>query len=261
MIRGEREMNILVCLKQVPDPGSELVLDPETGSVGPRDSARYVINPSDEYALELALRLKDDRPGSSVEAASVGPGRALKVLDRARGMGADRARLLESGELFDSLSAARRMAEDVRNRNHDLILTGISAGQGVFGPALARLLGRPWLAGVLRAKMGTCPKTIMAWRESDGGLRELLEVDLPALMTVQTGPDQPRYPKLSNMLRARSEKPEIIPDGNRVWGGESVKILDLRWPPRTRVGQVLEGSIPERAERLAEILRERGSLS
>jgi electron transfer flavoprotein beta subunit len=259
---GER-MNILVCLKQVPEPEAPLEWQAD-GPVTAGAGARYMLSGLDAQALEWALILTQDQPAARVEAVTVGPKRAAAVLERARGMGAQAGYHLLSPDEEDppALAVASWLAAWARPRAYDLILAGgmsQDAMQGQVGPLLAGLLGLGWatLAVDLRLE---APGRLYLEREIEAGRRQCLELDLPALVSVQASPRQPRYPSLSNLLKAKASPPEVTD----VQGLEALaprqELLGLARPERRRAGRVLSGGLEQQATELCAILRRQGLL-
>ncbi|MFH1034955.1 MAG: electron transfer flavoprotein subunit beta/FixA family protein [Pseudomonadota bacterium] len=264
-------MNILVCVKQVPEP--ETALDWGTGQpLTAAEGARMVMSGLDAHALECALSLahgqgKDqarDQPRARVEAVTVGPPAAAAVLERARGMGAAAGfHILSPGqEDPPALSVAAWLAAWARGRAYDLILTGAmsqDAMQGQVGPLLAGLLGLDWASLAVKMSLAA-PGRLYVEREIEAGRRQCLELDLPALVSVQASPRQPRYPSLSNLLKAKASPPEVIDAQGLPAPAPRQALLGLARPQRRRAGRVLSGSLPDQATELCAILRRRGLL-
>ncbi|MFH1058213.1 MAG: electron transfer flavoprotein subunit beta/FixA family protein [Pseudomonadota bacterium] len=256
-------MRVLVCLKQVCEPQSQFDLD--GAGLRLRGPARYKLAAYDEYALELGLRLRDAQPGLAVWAVTVGPARAAAVLQRARGMGADRAwRLLAPEEPAPRPGLlAAWLAAWAKAQGFDLILTGVmseDAQQGLVGPMLAARLDIPWATGAVGLTLATGGGAVKVEREMEGNQRQSLELPLPALVSVQSSPQQPRYPSLSNLLKAKQEPATSLDVADLAAPAATEQITGLGLPRRRRAGLVLTGSRTEQAARLAGILRERALL-
>ncbi len=240
-------MKILVAIKEVPD-----------GEGG------FRINEADAHALETALCLKDAGCGRVV-AVTAGPERAVAILTRALALGADRAVFLSAGGAPppSGLVLARALAGIVREEAPDLILCGVASGDngsGRVGPMLAALLDFPWTGCVTDLRLCPGGRSVRAVREVEGGKRLAFTMDLPALATIQTSARTLRYPTLSRMLAAnKAEIPRL--DIASLCPGEPLEeILSADPPARRPAGEMLSGAAPEKAERLAAILRERGFL-
>ena len=198
------KLNILVCVKQVPDT-AEIRTDPKTGNLL-REGLPAVVNPYDKYALELALRIKDEHPGVKVTMVSMGPRQAEAALRQCLAMGADKAVLL-SDRAFggaDTLATSYVLARAVRHLGaFDLILCGRQAIDGdtaQTGPALAEQLG--WPQVTLVKELQVSADRIRATRETSRGT-EVWQAALPALVTVTKPGFEPRVPTLRASLAAK----------------------------------------------------------
>ena len=254
-------MRVLVCLKQVWEP--ESLFDLHGAELRPRPPLRRKISSYDELALEEALRLKDRLPEARVTALSVGPVTAVEALRRALGMGADQAVHILTPEQPPPRPAALAawIAAWAGEQGFDLILAGVmseDAMQGAVGPMLAAKLGLPAVTSVMSLKIDG--DSLEVEREMEGGRRQRLAVQLPALITIQSGPNQPRYPALSNLLRAKKTAPITLEPAVMEVPAEREKILRLAPPEKRRAGLLLEGDTAEKAEQLLAILRERALL-
>ena len=252
-------MKILVCLKQV------LAAEAAGRELAPRESD-YRLNRFDEHALEEALKLKESRPETRVEVLTVGPERAAGVLRRGLGMGADHGiHLLTAGPPpADPHQLAVLIASQVDGRGHDLIFTGVMAEdtqRGQVGVMLAAILGRPWSTAVVAIDGRPAAGEIIVTRELEGGARERLALELPALLTIQAGGNRPRYPTLSGMLRAREQELETIAAASVILPPPRQESGWTAPPVRRRQGLVLTGSPAVKAARLLAILRQRGLVS
>lgn len=256
-------MNILVCLKQVPEPESHF-LWPQDGPPEPVAGARHQMGGLDAQALEWALTLAQDHPGARVEVVSAGPPRAAAMLERARGMGAAQACHILAPEGADppALTVAGWLAAWAGPRGYDLILCGAQsqdAMRGQVGPLLAGLLGLDWATLAVELRLAG-PGRLHLEREVEGGRRQALELDLPALVTVQSSPREPRYPSLSGLLKAKASPPQVVEAAGLPAAAPRVETLGARRPQRRRQGRALEGGPAEQAAELCAILRQRGLL-
>lgn len=256
-------MRILVCLKQVPEP--ESLFDLAQGRVAWRRPVRSRMGSLDEFALESGLRIKDARPDTTVYAVTFVPPGAGDILRRALGMGADRAAHIVAPD--DSaprpLAVASALADWAKEQQFDLILCGAmseDAMQGAVGPMLARLLDIPWATGVSQLELSQDGRSVRATREVEGGRRQILELPLPALVTIQSSPFQPRYPALSRLLEAKKAAIPSVELDEPALPARREAVLRVEHPSRTRDGVFLEGGTAEKARRLLAILRERALL-
>jgi len=243
-------MKILVCIKQVGDDGRMNLLD--------------------AHALEEALLIKERLAEQNEEAATVdvvtaGPEAATDVIRRAFGLGADAGFhiVTKSSEYTSSLVTANWLAAVAQEAPYDLILTGIMSVDMMAaqtGPMLARILGIPCATGVVKTRLKLEENCIEVERELENGRRNLLEIDLPALLTIQAGINTPRYPRLSNMLAASRKEITKIPAETLDQIPEQEECIGWEEPEKTRAGLKLEGSLSDKAEQLFAILKEKDLL-
>ncbi|MFZ5569222.1 MAG: electron transfer flavoprotein subunit beta/FixA family protein [Thermodesulfobacteriota bacterium] len=202
---------ILVCIKAVTDLPPLLRMAPDIPWVSDAETGEYRINRFDEFALEEAIRIREKLPHVTVDALSVGPDHIRNALRRAMAIGADNGIHIrhESRGFSDAQHVAELIAGYAATGQYDLILTGVMAEddmQGLVGPFVADLLGLPCATVVVRQDLNLSENTIRVACELEAGLSELVELRLPALLSIQTGINRPRYPSLSNMLRSRTKE-------------------------------------------------------
>jgi electron transfer flavoprotein beta subunit len=158
---------------------------------------------------------------------------------------------------------AAAIANFAYDKNYALILTGAmseDAMQGQIGPMLAARLGLPWATSVIFEKIASARNTIYVEREIEGGHRDTLELKLPALITIQSGINTPRWPSLSNLLRANSQKLEKISISESTKTRQMEQLAELVYPQKRRAGLVLSGSLQDKATRLLTIFHEKSLL-
>jgi len=258
-------MKILVCVKQVPEPDSPIIIDDNTGWIQAEELSGFRMNRLDEFAIEEAVLIKGVFSDTRIDAVSVGPERVADVIKRSIGMGADTGIHIqtESGGYQSSFEIAALIAAYARDRHYDLILTGAMSEdnmQGQVGPMIAARLDLPWATAVILEKMAPDKQRIYVEREIEGGHRDACELRLPAVLTIQSGINTPRYPSLSNLLRANRQEPAKIQAGDLAKITAPEALVRMVYPQKTRDGLVLEGSEPEKATQLIRILRERALL-
>jgi electron transfer flavoprotein beta subunit len=264
-------MKILVCVKQVLDPDGPIRIDAAGQGIEAMPGALFRMNRFDEFALEEALRIREKFPGTRIDALSAGPERAARTVRKALEMGADEGIHFVLGDEcyrtpFEIASLIGAYAGD---KHYDLILAGVMAEddmQAQVGPMLAEILGYPWMTAVMAVRWPLSPGTIHVERELEGGRREAFDMTLPALLTVQSGINRPRYPALSHVLRARSQALMTIP---LLQGQEKAPVADpaprerivaLAEPAPPKTGMILPGNPAEKAKKLLQILQERALL-
>jgi electron transfer flavoprotein beta subunit len=257
-------MKILVCMKQVIDTDASPEL--EAGSPWLRESSDtpFRVNRFDEYALEAALLLKDRDPNTAVHVLSVGPERVVQVVKGALSKGADVGIHVRCDmPWLSALETASYIASFARGQGYDLVFAGVmseDAMQGQVGPLLAALLALSCAVSVVDLEIAPDETFLLVESELEGGLRERSSLMLPALVTVQTGSRRPRYPSLSNILKAR-EKTILTVASEGLPRSEPREVyLPLGFPAPSTKGVVLTGTSEEKAEQLLTILHERALL-
>jgi electron transfer flavoprotein beta subunit len=193
-------MNIIVCVKQVPDP-TIVKFNIETGTL---DNFRYILDPVDEVAVSEAIKIRE-RDGGKVTAVSLGPPRVEEVLRTCLKMGADEAIHL-CDKAFDDLdvhSTSIVLAKFISTRKYDLVLCGresIDESTGLLGAGIAEWLNLPLVTAVTRLDIFADTKTARVHRRLKGGDREILECQLPAVFAIETMLRKPVYPQLKTIL-------------------------------------------------------------
>lgn len=254
-------MKVVVCIKQVPARESMIRLNEDSTSIRESDLS-FEINEPDAYALEEALRLKEKR-GGEVVVCSVGPARVQQVIREALAKGADHGIHIEDdpGLQLDSLSAARLLAEAIRREEFDLIFTGLQSddlGMGQTGVILAELLGLPHATIVIEVQVQD--SSLKAKKELEGGWFQWVEMPLPALLTIQSGINKPRYATLLGIKKAKTKeirrftpadlgfKPEELASQHRL---ERIYV-----PVKTKQTEFIQGSPKETAATLVTKLQQ-----
>jgi electron transfer flavoprotein beta subunit len=252
-------MDIIVCVRQVPDLVEELELNDEGTDLN-RDFLKYVVNEFDDWALEQALLLKEQY-GGTVTAIGPDTPEIDNTLFTALAKGADAAKKIE-GDFANGVSshtAAKLLAEAIRGMPHDLILTGVQSAEdldGQVGVLLATYLGLPHVSVVTGVELqGKCA---MVRKEYAGGMLAEFEVDLPAVLGIQAAKQAPRYAPIS---RVRSIMKEKKIEALAASDGENASGLQVRRMFKLESGQhaeMIEGDTDTVVERVMGILKERG---
>jgi len=250
-------VNILVCMKQVPQKDAPLKLN-EAGT-WIREDVSYEVNEPDAYALEEALRQKE-KHGGEVVVITVGPARAQQVLREALAKGADRAVHLEDPGFvgFDAFNTARAVAAAIKDEKFDLIFTGLQSddyGYAQTGVILAELLG--WSHATIIMQIEKSDSGIKVKRELEAGYFQFVDMPLPAVLTIQSGINKLRYATLIGIKQAKNKplRKLSIADVKSALGQNLFKIERLYVPQKTKKTEVLEGSASEIAKKLTEKLR------
>jgi electron transfer flavoprotein beta subunit len=259
-------MNILVCIKQVPDSFEALRVNERTGMLSFPPETAFRMNRFDEFAMEEALLIKERNSGTLVHALSVGPERVGAAVERALGMGADHGiHILDQGEdYFSPLTVASLIASRIRTGNYDLIMTGVMAEDTMAcqtGQLIAALLDLPCATSVIRHEVHPGALEIVVEREIEGGSRERVRLEMPAVLTIQPGINIPRYPSFSKVMRARTYAQELIRARDLAALEPRETCLGLHIPKAAAQGIFLEGSPSEKALKLVNLLYEKSLLS
>ncbi len=244
-------MNIIVCVKRVPDTETRIKIAPDGRSI---DTAgvKFILNPYDEFAVEEALRLKEGAGDGSVTVMTLGGDDARETLRTALAMGADRAVLLKGSPSPDGLGTAEKLADAIRSREFDLILCGkqaIDDDNLHVPPMLAELLDLPCATVVVDLQISDRKAT--ARREVEGGY-EVFEFELPAVVSAQKGLNEPRYASLKGIMQAKKKPLEEIEVGDAT---ARLEIKELMPPPERPAGEIV-GKGPDAVPVLVRKLRE-----
>ncbi|KIV50534.1 electron transfer flavoprotein subunit beta/FixA family protein, partial [Aneurinibacillus migulanus] len=195
-------MNILVLIKQTFDTEEKIVLENDAVS---EDGVEFIMNPYDEYAVEEAITLRDEH-GGEVTVITVGPERAESALRTALAMGADKAVIVDDEDIeTDEYSIAKILAAVIKDREYDIILGGnmaVDNGSGQVGPRLAEELNIAQVTTITKLTVDGGKATIE--RDVEGDI-ETIEVSLPVLVTAQQGLNEPRYPSLPGIMKAKKK--------------------------------------------------------
>lgn len=263
-ISKQRPMKILVCIKQIADTDAPPQYAAGASWLREDVATPYRMNRYDEYALEEALLLKDRLPGVEIHVLSVGPERVTQVIGKALSKGADDGVHIRCDKTpLSAFETATLIARYAAAQAFDLIFTGVmseDAMQCQVGPMLAALLSLPCAVSIVAAAISEDNTRMLVESELEAGLKEQIMVPLPALVTVQTGGNRPRYASLSNILRAKGKTIRTL-EATEMTTPESRELfLPLALPPPATKGIILTGSGEEQAERLLQILHERSLL-
>jgi electron transfer flavoprotein beta subunit len=264
-------LKIIVAVKQVAALDDEFELLEDGRGVDP-GFLEYDLNEWDTFSLEAALELRDGADTGEVVVVTVGDRESDEALYGCMARGADRAARIWDPSLADiaadPLAIARILAAFTKGESPDLVLCGVQssdAANGAVGVALAGYLGMTHVAVVKALAVDAGGSTLTVRRELEGGLVELLRVHLPALLTVQTGINEPRYAYLRAIKQAR-DKPvavwtpsELGLEPGEVFAAAGARRLRLTLPERLGSATMLYGSPSDIAARIAELVQKRMS--
>jgi len=262
-------MEILVCARRVPDTSENEIALNSAGNDIERDELVYSINEPDNYAVEEALQIVT-RVGGNVTVATVGGEDDEEILRREMAMGANHGVLI-TDEAFngsDARGIATILKAFVQKGNYDLILTGVQAEDGgaQVGGMLAALLDYPF-ASLVNSIEVIDAKKLKISREIEGGNKEMSEIDLPCVLSIQTGINEPRYVGMKGIRQVASipiptyGATELALDASTV-GAAAAKVtrVDYFVPALGKGAEMLEGTREENIEKLLELVAAKGGL-
>jgi electron transfer flavoprotein beta subunit len=248
-------LNILVLLKQTFSTEEKIVI--KDGRIH-EEGVQFIINPYDEYAVEEGIRLKE-KHGGEVTVVTVGPSRAENALRTALAMGADKAILVNDESLFgDEYTISKVLAAVAKRDSYDMILGGYMAvddGSAQVGPRVAEELGIPHVITAVGVKIDGTTVTI----EKDvEGETVTIESRLPILVTAQQGLNEPRYPSLPGIMKAKKKPLERLTVSDLGLDPNEIKaktlVTDQYLPRKKEAGRVLRGDLRDQAKQLVQLL-------
>ena len=253
-------MKILVCIKQVPDMESRFKPDSAGVWFAETDLA-FRLNEYDEYAIEQAVRLKEQLGGEpEITVLSVGPDRVVEAMKKALAMGCDRGVHVRdtSVHLKDPWQIASIIAAHAKDQQFDLIFTGLQSqdrGSAQVGVAVAEILNYACSTTVIGFEYA--PGVVTVKRELEGGVKGVVQLKTPALITCQLGLNVPRYPTLPNIMKAK-KKEILVQQVDDLLQEEPRAIMKSFYHPAKKgTGVVLEGDVADQVEKLLGILRQK----
>ncbi|WP_059103860.1 electron transfer flavoprotein subunit beta/FixA family protein [Shouchella shacheensis] len=250
-------MNIFVILKRTFDTEEKITIS--NGRIQ-EDGAEFIINPYDEYAVEEALVLRDEH-GGEVTVVTVGEEDAEKQLRTALAMGADKAVLIDREEVEESdpFTTASLLHAYFKDQEVDIILAGnvaVDGGSGQVGPRLAELLDIAQVTTITNIDVAGTTATIVRDVEGD---EETVEVSLPLLVTAQQGLNDPRYPSLPGIMKAKKKPLETLDLDDLEVEEEDVEAktttVEVFLPPEKQAGKKLEGETADQVRELVSLLK------
>lgn len=249
-------MKIIVLLKQTFDTEEKVVV--QNGEVK-EDGVNFIINPYDEFAVEEAIKIKEQL-GADVTVVTVGPERAESALRTALAMGADQAVRIEPAEDMDEFTAAELLAAALQKQEFDLILAGnmsVDNGAGQVAIRVAEVLGIAHVSSITKLTIDGSKATVE--RDVEGDV-ETAEVGLPFLATAQQGLNEPRYPSLPGIMKAKKKPLQTLSAGelgvDAATAAAKTAVRNQYLPPKKAAGKVLAGELSEQAKELVALLRQ-----
>ncbi len=259
-------MKILVVVRQVPDSTTSIKIAADGQDID-RAGVKMVVNPFDEFAIELGVQLKEKRSDvEGVTALVVGPKQAAEALRTALAVGCDDGIHLDDDAFtkLDELQLAAVIAEVAKAGGYDLVLTGkqeIDLDSGQLGPALAELLDIPHVGAAVKFELSDDGKSFTASRRIEGA-EEVVEVKTPALVTIDKGLVEMRYPSLPNLMKAKKKPVKAMTAADVAGCAEATGAIggstlhDFQPPPERPPGKIIDGEPDEAAKELVRLLRE-----
>jgi electron transfer flavoprotein beta subunit len=246
-------VKIISIIKQVPDAEARIRATAEGIDL---EGITFVIDGTDEYGVEQALRLREAGQAAEVIALALGPQRFEEAIRTALAMGADRAIHIETAEPLDPISQARVLAGVVRQEGAELVFVGGKEADwdsAALGPAVAEALGWPHSDWTTKMELNASGLSIV--HDSDEG-NEALTLPLPTVITTQQGLNEPRYPTLPNIMKAKRK--ELKKLSLAEVGGASAKtqVIKQEIQTKARLNKVIQGEASEAAKELVRLLHE-----
>jgi electron transfer flavoprotein beta subunit len=245
-------MKIAVCISHVPDTATRVKIGSDEKAIDPT-GVTYVINPYDEYAVEEALKTKEKLgDDSEVIVISLGGDSSKETLRKALAMGAESGVLLKDDDPRDSIGIAKALAEGIKEVGAELVFFGkqsVDYDNSITGQLTAELLNYSCVSVVVDFKIDGIK--ITAEREIEGG-REVVQTELPAIITCQKGLNEPRYASLKGIMAAKKKSIEEKPAAD---AEQMSKVIKMRMPQPKQPGRII-GDDSSAVQELVKLLRE-----
>lgn len=254
-------MDIIVCLKRVPDTTARIEIEKDGLDI--KTDLPWILNPYDELAVEEAIRIKE-RFGGKVTLVTAGAGGGEEILRKGVAMGADSAVYVKDPLLkgVEGIGAARVLSTLIRKAPFDLVICGkrgTDTDSGVVGPAIAALLNIPVVTAVKKLDVFPEERRAEAFRETEEAA-QAVECPMPAVFTAEKGLNEPRYPSLTGIMKAKKAEIKYI-DLNSLGVGpdlfkDTLKREGLSYPQVKRKGVILNGDVGEQVKEAIRFLKE-----
>ncbi len=256
-------MKLLVCIKQVPDLESRFIPNAEGVWYNETDLA-WRMNEYDEYAVEQAVEVREKLGESArLTVLSIGPDRTVEAIKKALAMGADNAVHVRDPAAAgkDPWQIASIIAAYAKGKGFDLIFTGMQSqdrGSAQVGVAVAEQLGFSCTTTVVGFQFEN--GTVTVRRELEGGLKGVVKLKTPALVTCQLGLNVPRYPTLPNIMKAKRKEITVIPVAELLSEAALATTANFHPPAKKGGGMVLEGAVGELVDKVVAVLKDKTAL-
>lgn len=255
-------MRIVVILRQTPDTEAKIKVNEDGKTID--SNITWIMNPYDEFAVEKALKIKEEAGEGEVVVLSCGPTRTEEAIRQALAMGADRAVFIKNDSLenADPHLVSKLIASELKNLEYDLVISGkklIDFESSQVPVFVAEELDLSYLTFVMKIeKVDKENKKLTCDREVEGA-HEIVEISLPALITCDRGEDHPRYASITGIMKAKKKEVKLVEpsddDINAIGKKTSVESIEL--PPSARESKIIEGeTTEEKVQALVKALRE-----
>ncbi len=257
-------MKIVVLLKAVPDTETRFKIREDETDVVYDDSIEWIASPYDEYGLEAGIQFKEKLDGTELTILTLGKGNESQVIRKALAMGADKASLINNEDLAssDPLGVAKVLAKELEELKPDLIIAGrlaTDSSDSFVGPALAEIMKYSLVSEV--STIENFDESHLVVLRDATGRKEKFEVKLPALITTDKGLNEPRYPKLPDIMKAK-RKPldeKDLAELSAISGvaNRKVKQVKVAFPPKKQGGEIFTGDLDEAVDKLVKALHDK----
>lgn len=246
-------MKIVSIIKQVPDAEARIRAAADGVDLS---GVTFVIDGMDEYGVEEALRIREGGQDAEIVVLALGPKRFEESIRTALAMGADRAVHVETDEALDPISQARALAHVIQDEGADLVFVGGKQADwdsSALGPAVAEALSWPHSDWTTKLELSNGAVSVV--HDSDEG-SEALTLPLPAVVTTQQGLNEPRYPTLPNIMKAKRKELKKLSLDDVGGGAAKTRVLKEEIQTKNRLNKVLTGDPADAAAELARLLRD-----
>ncbi len=252
-------MKILVCIKRVPDMESKFKVD-AAGTWYEKSDLAWRMNEYDEYAVEQAVQLKEQEKDSDLTVLCIGGDQVKETMKKALAMGCDRGAHIADDDSSgkEPLEIAGIIAEYAKDKDFDLVFTGMQSqdrGSAQVGILVAELLDMPAVSTIV--DFSYSGGMVNVKRELEGGVKACVTVKAPLVVTCQLGLNTPRYPTLPNIMKAKRKELLSFPVEDLLKVDSRQETAKIYFPEKKGSGLILEGDVPELADKLIQILKEK----
>lgn len=252
-------MNIYVCIEQILDADARIQLNADNTGIA-TEGVKWILSSCDASAVEEALRLREANSGSTVTVLCAGPTRVVEAIRAAMAMGVDNGIHVETPETADNNLTAKALAGALKKEARvDIVFTGkgdVDEGAAPVSQLVSEFAGLPCVTLVLSAEYGA--SSVRCKRAIEGGALEMVECPLPAVIGVQRGINEPRYPSLPNRIKAKKKDVKALQmaDVGVGDGDQKTRFKKFRLAPPKQVGKKISGGPATQAKELVRLLHQ-----